>query len=403
MKSMKNNVKLKACLFKVLILTIFLLSLFVILNISEYNYLRNNTNEKILEVLSIVKEKHPDISDEELLNILNTKSNEKINLNKYGIDITKDDISITNNKAYPYILVINSLYLFLSIAVVLFLLLQYNKHKNKELKDITNYLEEINNQNYSLKMDSLSEDELSILKNELYKVTVSLKENALNNELDKLNLKESLEDISHQLKTPLTSILIILDNLNDEDMDGKIKKDFLHDIKREVMNVNFLIQNLLKLSKFDVNAITFKKEDVKWSKILKEVIKNVAYLSDLKNITIVKDNNDGIINCDYNWEIEALTNILKNSLEHSKDNKKIYINFSSNKIYNLVTIKDEGKGISKKDLPHIFERFYQSNKASKDSVGIGLSLAKTIIEKDNGSISVEASNKGTTFIIKYYK
>ena len=403
MKSMRNNIKLKACLTKVFILTIILLSLFIILNIKEYNYLKNNTNAKVLEVLSIVKKKYPNITDEELLNILNSKSNHQIDLNKYGIDLTIDDISISNNKAYPYILIINSLYLFLSISIILYLLLQYNKHKNKELKDITNYLEEINNQNYSLKMDSLSEDELSILKNELYKVTVSLKENALNNELDKLNLKESLEDISHQLKTPLTSILIILDNLNDEDMDGKIKKEFLHDIKREVMNINFLIQNLLKLSKFDVNAITFKKENVKWSKILKEVIKNVAYLSDLKNITIVKDNNDGEIYCDYNWEIEALTNILKNSLEHSKENKKIYLNFSSNKIYDLVTIKDEGKGISKKDLPHIFERFYQSNKASKDSIGIGLSLAKTIIEKDNGSISVASSNKGTTFIIKYYK
>ncbi len=405
MKSMKNNIKLKKCLTKVFFLSIILLTLFIILNILEYNYLKNNNNQKIMEILSVVKENYPLITDEELLKILNRKSNTQINLNKYGINILKDDITITNIYSYPYILIINTLYLIISISLILYLILKYIKYKNKELRDITDYLEEINNQNYSLKMDSLSEDELSILKNELYKVTICLKENALNNENDKLNLKTSLEDISHQLKTPLTSILIMLDNiLENENMAKNQRKEFLKDIKREVLNINFLVQNLLKLAKFDVNTITFTKENIFLKDIIEKTIKKVAFLSDLKNINIVikKDNEAKIIG-DMNWEIEALTNVLKNCLEYSPMNSKIDIKYGENKVYSYIFITDYGQEIKKEDIKHIFERFYQGENKSNNNVGIGLELAKKIINKDAGTIDVISSKKETTFSIKYYK
>ena len=125
---------------------------------------------------------------------------------------------------------------------------------------------------------------------------------------------------------------------------------------------------------------------------------------DLKNISIFTKGNDRAkINCDFMWEVEAITNIIKNCVEHSENDSKININYEQNNVYSSITIQDFAGGIDKKDLPHIFERFYKGKNASKDSVGIGLALAKTIIENDNGSITVESDNIGSKFIIKYFK
>ena len=137
--------------------------------------------------------------------------------------------------------------------------------------------------------------------------------------------------------------------------------------------------------------------------LVNAALKNVSSLSDLKNITIkISGQEEAFLNCDLPWQIEALTNILKNSLDHSKPNSILEINYAQNNIYAFITIKDYGEGISKKDINHIFERFYKGSNANPDSVGIGLALAKTIIEKNNGTISVISSPKGTTFTIKYY-
>ena len=123
----------------------------------------------------------------------------------------------------------------------------------------------------------------------------------------------------------------------------------------------------------------------------------------MKNISIYADGKTGAkINCDFMWEVEAVTNIIKNCVEHSENNSKINISYEQNNVYSSITIQDFAGGIDKKDLPHIFERFYKGKNASKDSVGIGLAISKTIIENDNGSITVETDNVGSKFIIKYF-
>lgn len=251
----------------------------------------------------------------------------------------------------------------------------------------------------------MSEDELSILKNEIYKTTVMLKENAENSNKEKLELKDSLSDISHQLKTPLTSILIMLDNLiDDPQMDENIREDFIRDIKREINSINFLVQSILKLSKLDTNTVNFIEEKNDLNEIVNQAIKNVTMLSDLKNVSVIlKSNSNSIIKCDFKWQVEAISNIIKNCIEHSNKDSEVIITIEDNKAYSKITIKDSGIGIDKEDLPHIFERFYKGKNATPDSIGIGLSLAQTIIKKDNGTISVKSSNKGTTFTIKYFK
>ena len=403
---MKNKVELKKYLLIIGLTSLCSLFLFLIINYYEYHTYQSNFNRKINAIITIIKEKYPLLTDNEIIEILNNKEeNQSIIFAKYGIDINDESIIIANDHNHIIFLVINILFIVSLILLLLIIFYRYNKKKENDIQDIIRYLEQINQKNYELKIDSISEDELSILKNEIYKTTILLKETAENIKQDKMNLKKSLEDISHQLKTPLTSIYITLDNLiEDPNMDEKIRNDFIRDIKREATNINFLVQSLLKLSQFDTNTIHFTKEKVNVKKIINNAIKNISPLCDLKNITIMVNSNEDIdLVCDSKWQTEAITNILKNCAEHSSNNQQILINYNQNTAYTLIEIKDFGKGISQKDLPHIFERFYKGENSNIDSIGIGLSLTKSIIEKDDGLINVKSSPSGTTFTIKYYK
>lgn len=402
---MKNKIKLKKYIITTCIASICFISLFLILNICEYKIYTSNFNNKIDSIIVLVKEKYPELSDNEIMSIINNKENNHyLELETYNININKDSIIIENNYQFYKFLLLNGFMVFIMILALMYLFLKYDKNKAKDINEITKYIEEINRGNYKLHIDEISEDELSILKNEIYKTTVMLKENAENSLADKIELKKSLEDISHQLKTPLTSILVILDNIiDDPNMEQEIREDFIKDIKREVTNINFLVQSLLKLSRFDSNTISFIKADEKIKDIVDKSLKNVAVTCDLKNISLIVNGDDkATINCDSMWEVEAITNIIKNCVEHSKENSKIDISYEQNNVYSSITIQDFAGGIEKQDLPHIFERFYKGRNASKDSVGIGLALAKTIIENDNGSIIVETDNIGTKFKIKYF-
>lgn len=402
---MKNKVRLKKYLLLSAFISICILSLFLIIRVYEYKTYTNNFNNKLDMIIGTIKEKYPDISDTEIIKIINNEETTATDIFKqYGIELDKDSLILENNKDFTRFLILDGIAFIGIIFGLIGLFLIYDRKKDKELAQITKYIEEINRKNYSLKIDEISEDELSILKNEIYKTTIMLRENADNSLKDKINLKKSLEDISHQLKTPLTSILVILDNLiDDEDMPKEVRQDFIRDIKREVSSINFLVQSILKLSKFDSNTIKFIKENILLKDIVNESVKNVSMLCDLKNVDIeVNGESKAKVNCDFMWEVEAVTNIIKNCVEHSNNESKIIVNYEQNNVYSSITIQDFAGGIDKKDLPHIFERFYKGKNASQDSVGIGLALAKTIIENDNGNINVETDNIGTKFIIKYF-
>lgn len=397
---MNNRVRLKRLLIVIGIVSILFICLFSFINVRLYNEYCYNYNVKLNRLVSNVHEEY-DVDTNDIIKMLND-DNDKEYLNKYGIDLSNKSILNSNNKLFSNGIVINILLVICFVLILVIILLRYDNKKTKDINDITRYIEELNRKNYILDIDNNSEDELSILKNEIYKITILLKEDAENSKNEKLELKKSLEDISHQLKTPLTSILIILDNLiDDPDMDKEIRDDFVKDIRREISNINFLVQSLLKLSKLDTNTVNFNISNCSLLDIVNESIRNVSLLADLMEVSInVNVVNDCYIDCDKKWEIEAITNVLKNSVEHT--NSKVDILIDCNKVYSLIKIKDNGNGISKKDLKNIFKRFYKGSNAKVDSIGIGLALAKSIIEKDNGSISVDSSSNGTVFSIKYY-
>lgn len=397
---MKNKT-IKKYILSLILLLIFNVSLIFILNRYEYKMYAKNYNDKINSIISNIKNKYPNIEESDIIEIINNEEDCEDILSKYGINsITLNDK--VNNKIRIISLII--IITFDSLIILIFYL--YDKNKSKKIKEITKMISKINNRQFDIDINDFNEGELSILKNEISKTTIMLRQVADNSINDKLNLKDSLGDISHQLKTPLTSITIMIDNILDNpDMNEKTRKKFLINIKREILNINFLVMSLLKLSKFDANVVKFNKESVYLKDIIIESIKNVSMIKELKNITIKVSGDDNIkLLCDFKWQVESITNILKNSIEHTKEYGTVEVNYSENKLYTRILIKDNGKGIDNDDLPHIFDRFYKGKNGSNDSFGIGLSLSKTIIEKEGGSITVKSTpNIGTIFTIKYLK
>lgn len=404
---MKNKIELKKVLIiSTIILASFLL-LFAVLYQVEYQTYTKQFNEKLNTIITKLQKEYPNLTANDIMQILNDTEETDIDLlRQYGIDLKQDAILLKNDSAFQKFFAIN-LTLLAVFGVCLFLIfLLYNHKKNKKLLEITNYIEQINQGNYGLDIDDNTEDELSILKNEIYKTTIMLKEVAENARNQELSLKNSLEDISHQLKTPLTSIMIMLDNMIDNpEMDKQTREEFIKDCKKEITNIHFLVQALLKLSKFDANTIQYHNRTITVKELIEKAIEKVSVLCDLKNVEIqVQGNQKDTIYCDDRWQIEAITNLLKNAVEYSENSGKIEVCYAQNKLYTQIEIRDFGKGIDSSDLPHIFERFYKGINSSKDSVGIGLALAKKIIEKNSGSILAESKlGKGTTFIIKYFR
>ncbi len=254
-----------------------------------------------------------------------------------------------------------------------------------------------------MNIDDNTEGELSILKNNLYKVITLLQSQNEYLKNDKLYLADSIADISHQLKTPLTSMMVMCELLENEENPDK-RQEFVSVINNQLSKMKWLITNILKISKLDADATEFKRDEVSILSVLDDSLKPFALTAELKNVAIQNSANDFVFNGDESWTFEAVSNIVKNCLEHTNDGGKITIASELTNLYNKLTISDNGCGIAEEDLPHIFERFYHGKNSSKDSVGIGLALAKTVFEKENASVTVESKQgRGSVFEIRFYK
>lgn len=382
------------------------LTIFIVLTIQYKNY-EKIVNLTVSNLIDEIMEKYPETDEQEVIRIINSENQEQKDevLSKYGYTNNISYIKELENSMNTSIRINIAIIVLLGVIAIIVALIYTNK-RDKSLRSINKYLDKVNNGNYELKIEDNGEDEISRLRNELYKTTILLRESAENSEKEKTNLSNSLADISHQLKTPLTSIRIMLDNIEENpNMDEKTRNEFIEEISRQIDWISSLVISLLKLAKFDAGAIVMQDTQINVKKLIDNVINNLAIMIDIKNIKIEeKIDEDVILRADYNWQLEALTNIIKNCIEHSKEDSKIKIEVENNSIFVKIKITDEGEGIEKEDLSHIFERFYKSKQASENSIGIGLSLAKTIIEKENGYIKVDSElGKGTTFEIKYLK
>lgn len=405
MNIFKNRNSRKTIILGIIVIMLSTGIFWVINNIQYRKYLKI-VNAKIDNIISEVIEKYPDITEEEVLEILkNNETPESSVLEKYGYT---PDISyiktlgeqIETNKKQNIALVI----IFGTVSLGIYLI--YVITQEKKIAEINEYIKQINNKNYILKIEENDNGELSKLRNELYKTTVLLKETAEISEKEKENLSTAIADISHQLKTPLTSIRIMLDNIQDDpDMEKEVREDFLIEISKQIDWISSLVVALLKIAKFDAGTIKMENNEINAKNLIDNIVSNLAILMELKNIEIITNVDEkATFIADYKWQQEALTNILKNAIEHSKHNSRIYITVENTSLFLKIIIKDEGSGIDKEDLKHIFQRFYKTKNSSENSIGIGLPLAKAIIEQSNGYIKVETKyGEGTSFEVKYIK
>ncbi len=363
-------------------------------------------NSTLVNIIGLIKEEYPNISDEEIIKILNNEEFSKDGtelLEKYGVS---DELVIEKMQdRQAKFIIYNIVIIILCAGSIVSVFVIYLINRKKKINYLDSYLQKVSNGKYYTELEKESEDELNRLKDSLYKITVMLKEDAESKRLQNEAILNSVANISHQLKTPLTSIQILLDNIIEStDMNENTRKKFTLEILRQVKGMNFLILALLKLSRLDAGVVEFENKEINLKNLVEDIISDLDVVVDIKQISIIKNIKDVTITGDYNWNKEAILNIIKNAVEHTQEGKNVYIDIDENDVYSKITVTDEGNGIAKKDLKHIFEKFYKVTDSDSNSFGIGLALSKSIIEKQNGYISVDSKiGEGTTFIIKYLK
>lgn len=249
------------------------------------------------------------------------------------------------------------------------------------------------------------EGELAILQSELSKMTVRLREQSEALTRDKLLLTDSIADISHQLRTPLTSMNLMLSRLEDSSTSPERKLRLIKDLEHLVSRIDWLISSLLKISKLDAGTVAFKKEKVFLHTVIRRGAAPLLIPMEVRQQNFTTEiEEDASFTGDLFWATEALGNILKNCMEHTPSGGTVSVQGKENALYTEITVSDTGCGIDPEDLPHLFERFYRGKAAPEQSVGIGLALSRMIIVKQNGTVKAEnIPGGGAKFTIRFYK
>lgn len=275
----------------------------------------------------------------------------------------------------------------------------------RKIASFSDDIDQILGGNYKIKLSDYEEGELAILQNELGKLVERLKEQADGLNADKKFLEDSIADISHQIRTPLTSINLIVTMLGREELSQDKRREMLSELKKLLSHTDWLVVTLLKMSKIDAGTVIFNKDNVDLDTLLHNAVEPVQIPADIRNISINTLYSDNIrFRCDQLWTCEALTNIIKNCMEHTADNGTITIDACDNPLYTEIVIRDNGSGIDKDDLPHIFERFYKGKNSSSQSYGIGLALTRMILAAQNGTVRADnLLDGGAKFTIRIYK
>ena len=273
----------------------------------------------------------------------------------------------------------------------------------KKIEALSNDINCILHGDMTISFEEYSEGELGILQSEIKKMIVRLREQQQLLLNEKKYLADSLADISHQIKTPLTSINLLVSFLRDTELSEEKRIKYVRELNGLLSRVEWLIMVLLKISKLDASTVQFKKETIEMEQLIKKTVEPLLVPIELKGQSL-SIHASGQFYGDVSWTVEAITNVLKNCMEHTDKGGKIDIYAMENPIYTEIIIRDNGKGINKEELPHIFERFYKGKNADSTSFGIGLALSRMIITSQNGTIKAENNmDAGAKFTIHFYK
>ena len=276
------------------------------------------------------------------------------------------------------------------------------RKRRARLKELSMQLDRLLHKGTPLPISEYCEGELSILANQLQKVTLRLQESAEQSQADKLALAQSLADISHQLRTPLTAMNLTAAMLREPGLSEQRRLELSRELQNLLSRTDWLVETLLKLSKLDAGTVELRQEVVPLRELIQRSAAPLSIPMELRDQRLTVTCGEETITCDTVWTAEALGNLLKNCVEHTPPGGTVTVTAQQTALYAAITVEDTGPGFARDDLPHLFERFYKGKKAAESSYGIGLALARTIIAAQNGTIQAMNTGTGARFVIKFY-
>ena len=354
-------------------------------------------------VTEIVR-RYPDVEEETIRQMTSDglASQKESVLKKYGIE--EDNFLPKRTGGNQQVMIVGGMagILFLVCAGCVGIFLYAMKRQGKQIEELEQYCEEVLQETATLDLRDNEEGRFSLLKNKVYDITVLLREK---NQLLEKNKKETerlIADISHQLKTPITSLRMTNEILY-MDMPSEKRMTFLDNMQADLLKIEWFVKTILNLAKLDSKTLTLKREETMAAELSEKMIDSFKIFCEVSGCRIASSGEEGItLWCDKKWLLEALHNILKNALEHGAAH--IALLWSENNLYTKLEITDDGEGIEKEELPHIFERFYKMKGSREDSMGLGMAFTKSMIAYQNGEVKVKSKKgEGTTFIVKIYK
>lgn len=287
------------------------------------------------------------------------------------------------------------------LLIMIYCISTYKRYQR--ISSLADDIDQVLHGDSSIDFDNYSEGELSILHSEIYKMTIRLREQQQKLINDKKYLADSLADISHQIRTPLTSINLLVERLSASGLTDECRHRLTNELYELLSRIDWLITTLLKISRLDAGTVQFKQEQVSLEELLKKSCVTLLIPMELRGQEL-RIHADGAFRGDLSWTCEAIGNIVKNCMEHTPEGGRIEIDAAENALYSEIIIKDNGTGISPEDLPHIFERFYKGKDSDGKSFGIGLALSRMIITGQGGTVKAENRKPaGAMFTIRFYK
>ena len=294
---------------------------------------------------------------------------------------------------------------FLTLAVCLFFLLYYlvtSLRRDRQMEQLSQCIDQALYGRDGALLSACQEGELAILQTQLQKLLVKLRQSSARDQEDKAFLRDSIADISHQLRTPMTSLNLIAAMLPEVGGDSVRQRELQQQLNQLLQRIDWLVDALLNLAKIDAGTAYFRRNTLDAAQVLRQAAEPLEIALEIREITL-QVTGFGSYTGDGAWSAEALGNILKNCMEHVPQGGKILVEISQTPLYTQLCLQDTGPGFAPDDLPHLFERFYKGHNAAANSFGIGLALAQRIISAQNGTIRAQnAPEGGALFTVRFY-
>lgn len=296
------------------------------------------------------------------------------------------------------------LFLLASGGMFLLLALRFARRRYRAMAELSLRIDRVLHGCDNALITEHNEGELSILESEVRKMTIRLKESADLLRVEKAGLSRAMEDIFHQIRTPLTALNIEAALLAEEELPYERRIRLTREVRRQLQRMEWLVEALLKMSRIDAGTVDFSRDTVIVRELVVKAAEPLSIPMELRDQRLELSLEDERYTGDLAWSAEALGNVLKNCMEHTPAGGTVFVNAEETALYTQITIQDNGPGFAKEDIPHLFERFYKGKSAGSESIGIGLALARMIVAEQGGTITADSpAEGGARFIIRFYK